>query len=98
MRDCTDVCFVGNLTIATSKECLIREVESIRQQAEQTLEQVDNLKMIMEKCKTLLADLNPAEKERAAMETWKRGIESDMHDLKDMVSTLVHELKGGGHE
>lgn len=98
MRDSADVSFVGNLTVCTGKESLLREVEGIKQQAEQTLDQVDKLKQIVVRCRELLTDMNPAEKERVEMEKWKSGMEADMRDMKGMLSSLIRELKGGEHE
>lgn len=98
MRDSADVSFVGNLTVCTGKDSLLREVDSIKQQAEQTLEQVDHLKVIAERCKIILTDFNPEARERAEMEKWKNGMETDMRDMKSMLSALISELKGGEHE
>lgn len=93
MRDSAEISYNGNLSVCAGREVAIREVEGVKTKAEQTIKSIDHIRMIADKCGRILADLNPAEKEKKEMEKWKRGMESDVKDLKGMMKTLLNELK-----
>ena len=53
------ITYTKNLVLATDKSLLINEVESMKNQAEEILASVDKHKMVLEKSKDLLVQLNP---------------------------------------
>lgn len=93
--DSLSVTYAGNeLVIATEREGILKEVESIKTQNEDELLKIGERKSIVSACETILAEWNPQFKERRETEERFTKIENSMTDLKDMLSGLIKELKG----
>lgn len=93
--DSLSVTYAGNeLVIATEREGILKEVESIKAQNEDELSKVSVRKNIVSECETILAEWNPQFKERRETEERFTKIETSMTDLKGMLSDLIKELKG----
>lgn len=93
--DSLSVTYAGNeLVIATEREGILKEVESIKSQNEDELSKISTRKAVVSECETILAEWNPQFKERRETEERFTKIESSMKDLKGMLSDLIKELKG----
>lgn len=60
VADSEQSAYAGNLFISTSKDCIINEVNALKNASEEVLSKVDEHKQTVEKCKELLAELDTA--------------------------------------
>ena len=86
------VTYANNLVLSTDREGIVREVEAAKATAEQVLNSIDTQKAILKKANDLLAELNPAFKEKKATDERFNRIEGDMSELKGMVKDLLTKL------
>ena len=88
-RDNTETGYTSSLVISTDKANIIREIEAAKEQSEEALSQVEQHKIRLQKYETILADYNPAVKEKKAIDERFGKIESSMDELKSMLSGLL---------
>lgn len=81
----------SGIILATEKDSLAIEVETLKNNAELILSSIDKQKQIVEKADKLLLDLNPGYKEKIQYEERFKNIESGMSDIKNMLSKLFGE-------
>lgn len=87
------ITYAGNIILSTTKENIAKEVESIKNSAEQILESIDRQKEIIDKSTRLLTDLNPSFKEKKEVEDRFNRIETDVADMKNMLTNFIKEFK-----
>lgn len=87
------VTYAGSTVLSTDREGISREIEAMRATAEQILSSVDRQKEILDKTQSLLAELNPAYKEKKETDERFNRIEGDMSEMKSMVRDLLNKLK-----
>lgn len=92
--DSLSITYAGNLVLSTDKMGLAGEIESMKTTAEQVIASVDHQKEILQKASSLLAELNPAYKERQETEQRFNKIEGSISRIEEMMANLVKELKG----
>ena len=92
--DSLSITYAGNLVLSTDKMGLAGEIESMKTTAEQVIASVDRQKEILQKASSLLAELNPAYKERQETEQRFNKIEGSISRIEEMMANLVKELKG----
>lgn len=93
--DSLSVTYAGNeLVIATEREGILREIETIKAHNEEELAKVAARKGIVAECEKILTEWNPQFKEKRATEERFAKLETSMTDLKSMLSGLIKELKG----
>lgn len=76
------ITYTKNLVLATDRSLLINEVESMKNQAEEILASVDKHKMVLEKSKDLLVQLNPIYKEKLETDQRFSKIEDSLYDMR----------------
>jgi len=91
MPEASAVTYAGNVVLATDKEGLLREVEAMKNVAEQVLSSVDKQREIVNKATALLADLNPTYKQQKETDERFGKLESSVADIKDMLTRFVGE-------
>jgi len=89
------VTYAGNKVLSTDRDGLIREIEAMKNAAEQILSSVDHQKEIVDKSASLLAELNPIYKEKVQTEERFKRLEGAVSDIKGMFSELMKEMKKG---
>ena len=94
------IAYAGDIVISTDKDGIIHEVEAIKNNSEQYLNNVDKVKQDFEKSTELLAELNPILKEKQENEKRFSKIELAVEELggmmktqQDMLSKLIDGLK-----
>lgn len=93
--DSLSVTYAGNdLVIATERDGILKEVESVKAQNEDELAKVESRKQIVSECEKILTEWNPQFKEKRETEERFAKLETSMTDLKSMLSGLIKELKG----
>lgn len=93
-KDGTETGYVNNFVISTSRDTILREVEALKNQSEQELSKRQVYEANIEKCSTILSEFNPAFKEKKENEERFSNLENSVGELKDMIKSLVKELKG----
>lgn len=79
------ITYTKNLVLATDKSLLINEVESMKTQAEEILASVDKHRMVLEKSKDLLVQLNPIYKEKQETDQRFSNIETSIQEMKGVI-------------
>lgn len=87
------VTYAGSLVLATEKEGLVREIEAMKNSAEQVLASVDKQKGIVEKATALLVDLNPQFKEKKEYDERLSKMENSIGEMRDILNNFIKELK-----
>jgi hypothetical protein len=87
------VTYAGNIVLSTDREGLVREIEAMKNAAEQILSTVDHQKAIVEKASSLLAELNPLYKEKRETEERFGKIEGTVAEMKEMLASFIKEFK-----
>ncbi len=80
--------------IATNRDGIISEAETIKAQSEEELAKADARRRTVEQCDAILSEWNPQIREKRAAEERFSKLEIAMSDLKGMMASLVKELKG----
>lgn len=86
------VTYAGNLVLSTDAEGLSREVETMKNTAEQILCSVDKQKKVIDKASDLLVQLNPSFREKKNIEDRFNKIENNMEEMKNMLSGFIKEF------
>lgn len=86
------ITYANNLVLATDKTSLSNEVEAMKNSAEQVLASVDNNKKIVEKATSLLAELNPAYKEKQETEKRLSSVENSVGEIKQMLAEFIKKM------
>lgn len=93
--DSLSVTYAGNeMVIATEREGILKEVETIKSYNEDELSKVANRRTLVAKCEKILTEWNPTFKEKRETEERFNKLETSMTDLKSMLSGLIKELRG----
>uniref|UniRef100_A0AAU8BA53 Uncharacterized protein n=1 Tax=Dulem virus 42 TaxID=3145760 RepID=A0AAU8BA53_9CAUD len=88
-KDNTETGYTGSLVITTDKGNIIREIEAAKEQSEEALSQVEMHKQRVDKYTAILAEYNPAIKEKRAIDERFGKIEHSMTRLESMLSSLL---------
>ena len=88
-KDNTETGYTGSLVITTDKNNIIREIEASKEQSEEALSQVEMHKQRLDKYSAILAEYNPAIKEKRAIDERFGKLETSMGELKSMISGLI---------
>ena len=88
-----------NTIISDSRDGIIKEVETVRNQSAQILEDIDSHKRIVEKCSTILTELNPQLKKEAEqaeeIARLKKGMSELQVGMSDIKAMLTRALNNG---
>ena len=87
MSDC-DIAYPDGKVIATELQPILREITAMKSSAEQALRQVDTNKKLVDQCNSLLADLDPVQRERQKTEERFTKIEEMQRQMYDMLKTM----------
>ncbi len=92
--DSLAITYAGDtLVIATEREPMLKDIESMKAQAEDELSKTEMRRKMVTQCEAILSEWNPAFKEKRATEERFAKLETSMTDLKSMLSGLIKELK-----
>lgn len=87
-----DVAYPNGGVITTNRDIISRELDVMENQSEQSLSQMDRHKQIVERCKALKAEFNPAIKEKMETEERFNKLEGSIKDLSDMFAEFMKKL------
>lgn len=90
----SSVAYAGSLVLSVDRQGLIGEVEAMKSGAEQAIAEYDRQKDVLGKATELLAELNPAFKEKQDTERRFGQLESSMNELKDMFAQFMRKQGG----
>lgn len=94
MSDNISVTYANDLVLSTERDGVLREVEILKNQSSEELSKMDEYKKDVDECEKILAEWNPAFREKRETEERFSKIETSMADLKNMMAGLIKELKG----
>lgn len=88
-KEDTETGYFSSTVITVDKSNIIREVEATKAQSEEALSQVDIHKERIVKCNDILAEFNPAIKEKQAIDERFVKLEGSIDEIKNMLSNIV---------
>lgn len=88
------VTYANNLVLSTEREGISREVEAMKNSAEQVIASVDRQKKIIEKSTEVLRNMNPELKQKMEYDDRLNKMESSIGEMKELLSSVIKELKG----
>ena len=84
----SDVAFPEGKVISTCVDHILREITSVRNTAQQSIDRVDNDRVVVERCNSLLAELDPAQREKQQTEARFAKIEEAQADMRKMQADM----------
>lgn len=87
------VTYAGNLVLSVEVDGVVKEIEAMKNTAEQVLNSVERQKEIKKKTCELLVELNPVYKEKKDTEERFNKIETSVSEMKNMLSSFIREFK-----
>lgn len=87
-KDSNEVGYAGQLMITPNRDNVLREIQSLKSQSEETLNKIDQYKQTVEKCNTLLATFDPIYKDKKETDEKFSRLESSINELKELISHL----------
>ena len=95
MEDNAEVGYVGNTFLTINRECLLREVESIKAQSEQALKMVDWNKSAVKKCDNIMKEYSPEYRERTETTNRLDSLEEKLGNIAKSLNAFLEQQKGG---
>lgn len=83
----------GSLVLSVDRDGILREVEAVKSQSEESLRQVDHHKATVSACEKILEDWNPAFREKQETEKRFSKIEESVGDIKKLMTDIYERLK-----
>ena len=87
------ITYAGNLVLSVEVDGVLKEIEAMKNTAEQVLNSVEKQKEIKKKTCELLVELNPVYKEKKDTEERFNKIETSVSEMKNMLSSFIREFK-----
>ena len=91
VADSEQSAYAGNLFISTSKDCIINEVNALKNASEEVLSKVDEHKQTVEKCKNLLAELDTSFRDQQKTNKRLDQMESKLDEIFKFVKSQKQE-------
>lgn len=91
LKEDTDTGYTDTAMITTDKQNIIREIEMGKSQSEETLSQVEMHKDRINKYSQILAEFNPAIKEKQEIDARFGKLETSINDIKTMLSGIANQ-------
>lgn len=85
----TDSAYPQNMVVTTSRDVVLREIEAKKNTCQQNLSMVDYYKECVGKCDKVIADYNPAFKEKQENEARFAAIEQGQAKIMEMLKKLT---------
>lgn len=91
VADSEQSAYAGNLFISTSKDCIINEVNALKNTSEEVLSKVEEHKQTVEKCKELLAELDTTFRDQQKTNERLNQMESKLDEIFKFVKSQKNE-------
>lgn len=85
--------YANNLVLATSNESIVHEVQAMKTASEQHLAETDQHRKVVERCNTLLEEIDTTFAEKRKQDKRIEGIESEVKNLSAIVRDFINEFK-----
>lgn len=91
VTDTEQTAYAGTLLLATSKECVVNEVNALKSNSEEVLAKVDEHKRIVEECGKLLSELDTTFRDQQRTNERLDQMESKLDEIFKFVKAQKHE-------
>ena len=91
VADSEQSAYAGNLFISTSKDCIINEVNALKNASEEILSKVEEHKKTVERCKELLAELDTSFRDQQKTNERLNQMESKLDEIFKFVKSQKSE-------
>lgn len=95
LTDNTEIAYTESCVISTDKQNIVREIEASKNQSEGILAKVDYHKNVVNKCNSLLAEMDPSVKEKQIIDDRFNNLEKSISSISEALNKL---LKTQSHE
>lgn len=95
-KDTATTGYNGETTVTTDKSEILREVEAIKNNAEQALAQVETNRERLKEAEKIISEFNPELKERKQTEERLNRLENNIDSLKEMLEIFVKQKSTNG--
>lgn len=85
--------YANNLVLATSNESIVHEVQAMKTASEQHLAETDHHRKVVERCNTLLEDIDTTFAEKRKQDKRIEGIETEVKNLGTLVREFINQYK-----
>lgn len=86
-----EVTYASGIVIATSRENILTEVDSIMARAEEQIANIDKNREIVARCEKVKSEIDPAIREKQKTEERFNALESKIGSLASMIEKLVNK-------
>jgi peptidoglycan hydrolase CwlO-like protein len=93
LKDSTEVGYTDTQVISGERSLILKEVESMKNQSEEALKQVDLHKERVDKCNKLIMEFSPELREKKLMDERISSLENSVTELANSIKSLVDEFK-----
>lgn len=90
--DNLSVTYAGNIILATGRELLVGEIEALQNTAKQFFEMEPYQKRVLEKAPELLAEANPAFRDKQETERRLGAMETSMNEMKALMESFIKKF------
>lgn len=87
------VTYANNLVLSTEREGICREVEAMKNTAEQVIASVERQKKIIEKSTEVLRNMNPELKQKMEYDDRLNKMENSIGEMKELLNSFMKEFK-----
>ena len=91
VADSEQSAYAGNLFISTSKDCIINEVNALKNASEEVLSKVEEHKQTVEKCKELLGELDTTFRDQQKTNARLDQMENKLDEIFNFVKSQKQE-------
>ena len=91
VTDTEQTAYAGTLLLATTKECVVNEVNALKSNSEEVLAKVEEHKRIVEECGKLLAELDTAFRDQQKTNERLDQMESKLDEIFKFVKSQKQE-------
>lgn len=91
VADSEQSAYAGNLFISTSKDCIINEVNALKNASEEVLSKVEEHKQTVEKCKELLGELDTTFRDQQKTNERLNQMENKLDEIFKFVKSQKQE-------
>lgn len=92
VTDSSEIAYFNDKVIATDKAFFVNDVEAMKSQSTKHIEDVDYHKQRIEKCDSILMEINPQMKERRETDERLNRLETSVSDMKEILTTINNKL------
>lgn len=82
----------NGIVVATTKDAILSEIESIRSNSQRIIESVDLHEKVIVSCSKLIEDLSPEVRQQAERNKEMDSMKQEISEMKELIATLLTKI------